>query len=110
MAKGKFERTKPHVNVGMIGHVDYGKHALTAALARVAQMPSEVEVLRAKVAALTAEVEALRRDAAYMDAVFDSNAVYAALTDRAKSFVSPEALSEVLDAVNRVARHQEKNP
>ena len=31
MAKGKFERTKPHVNVGTIGHVDHGKTALTAA-------------------------------------------------------------------------------
>ncbi len=32
MAKGKFERTKPHVNVGTIGHVDHGKTTLTAAL------------------------------------------------------------------------------
>eukprot|EP01037_Dinobryon_pediforme_P018284 gene18284-18545_t len=30
MAKGKFERTKPHVNVGTIGHVDHGKTTLTA--------------------------------------------------------------------------------
>jgi len=29
MAKGKFERTKPHVNVGTIGHVDHGKTTLT---------------------------------------------------------------------------------
>ena len=32
MAKGKFERTKPHVNVGTIGHVDHGKTTLTAAM------------------------------------------------------------------------------
>ena len=32
MSKGKFERTKPHVNVGTIGHVDHGKTTLTAAL------------------------------------------------------------------------------
>ena len=32
MAKEKFERTKPHVNVGTIGHVDHGKTTLTAAL------------------------------------------------------------------------------
>ena len=32
MAKGKFERTKPHVNVGTIGHVDHGKSALVRAL------------------------------------------------------------------------------
>ena len=35
MAKDKFERTKPHVNVGTIGHVDHGKTTLTAALTRV---------------------------------------------------------------------------
>ncbi|WP_261912831.1 GTP-binding protein [Salmonella enterica] len=32
MSKEKFERTKPHVNVGTIGHVDHGKTTLTAAL------------------------------------------------------------------------------
>ena len=32
MAKAKFERTKPHVNVGTIGHVDHGKTTLTAAM------------------------------------------------------------------------------
>ncbi|WP_434352535.1 elongation factor Tu [Psychrobacter sp. HD31] len=36
MAKEKFERTKPHVNVGTIGHVDHGKTTLTAAIATVA--------------------------------------------------------------------------
>ncbi len=35
MAKGKFERTKPHVNVGTIGHVDHGKTTLTAAMTSV---------------------------------------------------------------------------
>ncbi|OOZ29365.1 GTP-binding protein, partial [Solemya velum gill symbiont] len=35
MSKEKFERTKPHVNVGTIGHVDHGKTTLTAALTRV---------------------------------------------------------------------------
>jgi elongation factor Tu len=35
MAKGKFERKKPHVNVGTIGHVDHGKTTLTAAITRV---------------------------------------------------------------------------
>ena len=34
MAKAKFERTKPHVNVGTIGHVDHGKTTLTAALTK----------------------------------------------------------------------------
>ncbi|MCV6610333.1 MAG: GTP-binding protein, partial [Amphritea sp.] len=36
MAKEQFERSKPHVNVGTIGHVDHGKTTLTAALTRVA--------------------------------------------------------------------------
>jgi elongation factor Tu len=35
MARGKFERTKPHVNVGTIGHVDHGKTTLTAAITKV---------------------------------------------------------------------------
>ena len=35
MAKEKFERSKPHVNVGTIGHVDHGKTTLTAALTMV---------------------------------------------------------------------------
>ena len=35
MSKVKFERTKPHVNVGTIGHVDHGKTTLTAALTKV---------------------------------------------------------------------------
>ena len=37
MAKEKFERTKPHVNVGTIGHVDHGKTTLTAAISKVLQ-------------------------------------------------------------------------
>ena len=32
MSKAKFERTKPHVNIGTIGHVDHGKTTLTAAI------------------------------------------------------------------------------
>ena len=35
MAKEKFQRTKPHVNVGTIGHVDHGKTTLTAAITQV---------------------------------------------------------------------------
>ncbi|WP_115579802.1 elongation factor Tu [Xanthomonas campestris] len=41
MAKAKFERTKPHVNVGTIGHVDHGKTTLTAALAHMAKAKFE---------------------------------------------------------------------
>ncbi|MGB3863428.1 MAG: GTP-binding protein, partial [Candidatus Aminicenantaceae bacterium] len=35
MAKAKFERTKPHLNIGTIGHVDHGKTTLTAAITKV---------------------------------------------------------------------------
>ncbi|MFH1594431.1 MAG: GTP-binding protein, partial [Candidatus Omnitrophota bacterium] len=35
MAKQKFERNKPHVNVGTIGHIDHGKTCLTSALTQV---------------------------------------------------------------------------
>nr|MDJ0882651.1 GTP-binding protein [Desulfobacterales bacterium] len=38
MAKQKFERTKPHVNVGTIGHIDHGKTTLTAAITKLNQM------------------------------------------------------------------------
>jgi elongation factor Tu len=38
MAEGKFERTKPHLNVGTIGHVDHGKTTLTAALTKYAEL------------------------------------------------------------------------
>ena len=38
MAKAKFERTKPHVNIGTIGHVDHGKTTLTAAITKVLSM------------------------------------------------------------------------
>ncbi|OOL14068.1 elongation factor Tu, partial [Ochrobactrum sp. P6BS-III] len=34
MAKSKFERNKPHVNIGTIGHVDHGKTSLTAAITK----------------------------------------------------------------------------
>ena len=45
MAKQKFERTKPHVNVGTIGHVDHGKTTLTAAITTIlAKGNSSVEV------------------------------------------------------------------
>src|SRR5512146_281507 len=38
MAKQKYERTKPHVNVGTMGHIDHGKTTLTAAITKVSQM------------------------------------------------------------------------
>ncbi|HWR82091.1 MAG TPA: GTP-binding protein, partial [Candidatus Deferrimicrobium sp.] len=44
MAKEKFERTKPHVNVGTIGHVDHGKTTLTAAITMVLARKSKTVV------------------------------------------------------------------
>ena len=44
MAKGKFERTKPHVNVGTIGHVDHGKTTLTAAITTILAKNSVVKL------------------------------------------------------------------
>ncbi len=38
MGKQKFERTKPHLNVGTMGHIDHGKTTLTAAITKVAAM------------------------------------------------------------------------
>ncbi|MDP6065916.1 MAG: GTP-binding protein, partial [Alphaproteobacteria bacterium] len=35
MAKAKFKRTKPHCNIGTIGHVDHGKTTLTAAITKI---------------------------------------------------------------------------
>jgi len=48
VAKAKFERTKPHVNIGTIGHVDHGKTTLTAAISKVLaeKYPSSVNVPR----------------------------------------------------------------
>ena len=43
MAKEKFERTKPHVNVGTIGHIDHGKTTLTAAITRVLSSKGQAE-------------------------------------------------------------------
>src|SRR5512136_817854 len=41
MGKQKFERTKPHMNVGTIGHVDHGKTTLTAAITKVLAMKGQ---------------------------------------------------------------------
>ncbi|HEX5417360.1 MAG TPA: GTP-binding protein, partial [Chloroflexota bacterium] len=43
MAKKRFERTKPHLNVGTIGHIDHGKTSLTAAITKVLAMKGEAE-------------------------------------------------------------------
>ena len=43
MAKQKFERTKPHVNIGTIGHIDHGKTTLTAAITKYLAMQGGAE-------------------------------------------------------------------
>src|ERR1043165_5976525 len=43
MAKKKFERNKPHVNVGTIGHIDHGKTTLTAAITKTLALKGEAE-------------------------------------------------------------------
>ena len=46
MAKEKFERTKPHVNIGTIGHVDHGKTTLTAAITMTLSQKGEAQAMR----------------------------------------------------------------
>jgi elongation factor Tu len=46
MAKGVYERTKPHVNVGTIGHVDHGKTTLTAAITTTLAKQGFAEALK----------------------------------------------------------------
>ena len=46
MAKAKFERTKPHVNIGTIGHVDHGKTTLTAAITMVLAKHGGAQAMR----------------------------------------------------------------
>ena len=46
MAKQKFERTKPHVNIGTIGHVDHGKTTLTAAITMTLSQKGEAQAMR----------------------------------------------------------------
>ena len=43
MAKAKFERTKPHVNIGTIGHVDHGKTTLTAAITKYLSLQGKAQ-------------------------------------------------------------------
>ncbi|HZG65497.1 MAG TPA: GTP-binding protein, partial [Herpetosiphonaceae bacterium] len=45
MARQKFERTKPHLNVGTIGHVDHGKTTLTAAITKVLALRGKAQFM-----------------------------------------------------------------
>jgi elongation factor Tu len=46
MAKAKYERTKPHVNIGTIGHIDHGKTTLTAAITKVLHTKNKTIAVR----------------------------------------------------------------
>src|SRR3989304_1548066 len=62
MAQAKFERTKPHVNVGTIGHVDHGKTTLTSAMTKVASEKGLAGFVRDDQVAKASESQG-RRDA-----------------------------------------------
>jgi len=62
MAKQKFERTKPHVNVGTIGHVDHGKTTLTAAITKVMALKGQAHFVSYDEVAKASEKQGRRDD------------------------------------------------
>ncbi|MBL7076861.1 MAG: elongation factor Tu [Kiritimatiellae bacterium] len=76
MAKEKFERTKPHVNVGTIGHVDHGKTTLTAALTHVQSLKGYSESVAYDQVAKASEAHG-RRDATKILTIATSHVEYA---------------------------------
>ncbi len=62
MAKAKFERTKPHVNVGTIGHVDHGKTTLTAAITKVMSLKGQANFVSYDQVAKASEKQGRRDD------------------------------------------------
>ena len=75
MAKAKFERTKPHVNVGTIGHVDHGKTTLTAAITKVAEMQGLAKYVSYDEVAKASESQG-RRDATKILTIATSHVEY----------------------------------
>src|SRR5207244_12259492 len=75
MAKAKFERTKPHVNVGTIGHVDHGKTTLTAALTKVAADKGLATYITYDQVAKASESQ-VRRDATKIRTIATSHVEY----------------------------------
>src|SRR6266480_2050158 len=76
MAKAKFERTKPHVNVGTIGHVDHGKTTLTAAITQVAESKGLAKFVPYDEVAKASAAQG-RRDATKMLTIATANVKYA---------------------------------
>ena len=79
MAKEKFERTKPHVNVGTIGHVDHGKTTLTAAITKVQALKGLSEFIAYDEVAKASESQG-RRDATKILTIATSHVEYASET------------------------------
>jgi len=75
MAKQKFERTKPHVNVGTIGHIDHGKTTLTAAMTKVLSLKG-LATYRSYDDVAKADVKMFRRDATKILTVAISHVEY----------------------------------
>jgi elongation factor Tu len=75
MAKEKFERTKPHVNVGTIGHVDHGKTTLTAAITKVQALKGLSEFIAYDEVAKASESQG-RRDATKILTIATSHVEY----------------------------------
>jgi elongation factor Tu len=75
MAKAKFERTKPHVNVGTIGHVDHGKTTLTSAITKVAEMQGLAKYVSYDEVAKASESQG-RRDATKILTIATSHVEY----------------------------------
>src|SRR5438128_933107 len=76
MAKTKFERTKPHVNVGTIGHVDQGKTTLTAAITKVAESKGLAKFISYDEVAKAAAAQG-RRDATKILTIATAHVEYA---------------------------------
>ncbi len=75
MAKEKFERTKPHVNVGTIGHIDHGKTTLTAAITKTLSLKGQAE-FKAYDEVAKADAKMFRRDATKILTVAISHVEY----------------------------------
>ncbi len=75
MAKEKFERTKPHVNVGTIGHVDHGKTTLTAAITHVQSLKGLADSIKYDEVAKASESQG-RRDATKIMTIATSHVEY----------------------------------
>jgi len=66
MGKEKFNRTKPHVNIGTIGHVDHGKTTLTAAITKIMEVNSKIKAISYDQVAKASESQGRRDDTKIM--------------------------------------------